>query len=369
MKNVLVTGGAGFIGYHLCNRLLSEGNYVLCMDNLYTGSKDNIAMFIENKNFQFIKADVSNDDGLCFIKDVDEIYNLACPASPIHYQRNPTATLRASILGAFNIVKFAKKENAKVLQASTSEIYGDPLLHPQPESYWGNVNTVGSRSCFSEDTEILTENGWKYFKELTPTDKVGTLVGTELKFELPQTTIIQKYEGQLIQFKNYHCDLLVTPNHKMYVKINQRKHFQLLSAFESINWDRASMLKKSDFEGKEEDWFVFPKDIDVKNSKLPFVEKVKMDDWLEFMGYYLADGCVCINKRKRIKDNKTYNNYVYRVLIAKTKEKNPDVYDKIERLKHATEEMKSHVKKNSEQYDSTFIQNRLGTLSSSLQLM
>lgn len=166
MKNVLVTGGAGFIGYHLCNRLLSEGNYVLCMDNLYTGSKDNIAMFIENKNFQFIKADVSNDDGLCFIKDVDEIYNLACPASPIHYQRNPTATLRASILGAFNIVKFAKKENAKVLQASTSEIYGDPIEHPQKESYFGNVNTVGSRSCYDESKRCAETVFRDYNKQL-----------------------------------------------------------------------------------------------------------------------------------------------------------------------------------------------------------
>jgi UDP-glucuronate decarboxylase len=166
MKNVLVTGGAGFIGYHLCNRLLSEGNYVLCMDNLYTGSKDNIAMFIENKNFQFIKADVSNDEGLCFIKDVDEIYNLACPASPIHYQRNPTDTLKASILGAFNIVKFAKRENAKVLQASTSEIYGDPIEHPQKESYFGNVNTVGSRSCYDEGKRCAETVFRDYNKQL-----------------------------------------------------------------------------------------------------------------------------------------------------------------------------------------------------------
>ena len=326
MKRILITGATGFLGSHLTERLLDEGHEVIAMDNYFTSSKRNIEHLLTNPNLEVIRHDVT----IPYSIECDEIYNLACPASPVHYQRYPVQTINTCVKGMINALELAKKLQIRVLQASTSEVYGDPLMHPQSEDYWGNVNPVGIRSCYSEDTEILTENGWKYFKELTSFDKVGTLVGDELKFELPQSIIIQKYDGELIQFKNYHCDLLVTPNHKMYVKVNKRNYFQLLPAFESINWNNASMLKKSRFEGKEEEWFIFSKDIDTKNSKLPFIEKVKMDDWLEFMGYYLADGCVYIQRTKRIVNNKTYNNHAYRVLIAKTKEKNPGVYYKIE---------------------------------------
>lgn len=146
IKRVLVSGGAGFIGSHLCKRLINDGCYVICMDNLFTGSKRNIAQLMDHPNFEFVEHDVT----LPYEIDVDEIYNLACPASPIHYQHDPIKTIKTSFLGALHMLGIAKRCNAKVLQASTSEVYGDPEVHPQVESYWGNVNPVGYRSCYDE---------------------------------------------------------------------------------------------------------------------------------------------------------------------------------------------------------------------------
>ncbi|MCK9628267.1 MAG: SDR family oxidoreductase [Bacteroidales bacterium] len=146
MKRILVTGGAGFIGSHLCSRLLSEGNDVICLDNYFTGNKDNIMPLIGNPRFEMVRHDVINP----YHVEVDQIYNLACPASPLHYQYNPIKTIKTSVMGAINMLGLAKRVNAKILQASTSEIYGDPYVHPQPESYWGNVNTIGIRSCYDE---------------------------------------------------------------------------------------------------------------------------------------------------------------------------------------------------------------------------
>lgn len=146
MKKILVTGGAGFLGSHLCHRLLDEGNHVLCVDNYFTGSKSNIEDLIANPYFEIIRQDV------CFplYVEVDEIYNLACPASPKYYQKDPIQTMKTSVLGTYNMLGLAKRTGAKILQASTSEIYGDPEVHPQPESYWGNVNPLGIRSCYDE---------------------------------------------------------------------------------------------------------------------------------------------------------------------------------------------------------------------------
>ena len=146
MKRILVTGGAGFIGSHLCNRLVSEGNDVICLDNFFTGSKENIIHLIGNPHFEMVRHDVINP----FHAEIDQIYNLACPASPVHYQYNPIKTIKTSVMGAINMLGLAKRTNAKILQASTSEVYGDPIIHPQPESYWGNVNTIGIRSCYDE---------------------------------------------------------------------------------------------------------------------------------------------------------------------------------------------------------------------------
>lgn len=146
MKRILVTGGAGFIGSHLCKRLLKEGNEVLCLDNYFTGSKRNIYHLLENPYFELIRHDVTAP----FYVEVDEIYNLACPASPIHYQYNPIKTVKTSVMGAINMLGLAKRIKSKILQASTSEVYGDPTIHPQPESYWGHVNPIGVRSCYDE---------------------------------------------------------------------------------------------------------------------------------------------------------------------------------------------------------------------------
>lgn len=146
MKKILVTGGAGFVGSHLCERLLNEGNEVYCLDNFFTGQKVNVLHLMDNPFFELIRHDVVTP----FYIEVDEIYNLACPASPIHYQYNPIKTIKTSVMGAINMLGLAKRVNATILQASTSEVYGNPLVHPQPESYWGNVNPMGERSCYDE---------------------------------------------------------------------------------------------------------------------------------------------------------------------------------------------------------------------------
>lgn len=145
-KRILVTGGAGFIGSHLCKRLLDEGNQVLCLDNFFTGDKRNVFSLLENSRFELIEQDITHP----FYREVDEIYNLACPASPVHYQFNAINTIKTSVIGAINMLETAQRSNAKILQASTSEVYGDPVVHPQPESYWGNVNPIGLRSCYDE---------------------------------------------------------------------------------------------------------------------------------------------------------------------------------------------------------------------------
>lgn len=147
MKKILISGGAGFIGSHLCTRLVNEGNDVICLDNFFTGSKKNIENLIDKPNFRLVEHDVVNP---YYEDSLDEIYNLACPASPIHYQYDPIQTTKTSVMGALNMLGLAKRTGAKILHASTSEVYGDPMVHPQPESYWGNVNPIGRRACYDE---------------------------------------------------------------------------------------------------------------------------------------------------------------------------------------------------------------------------
>ena len=161
-KIILVTGGAGFIGSHLCKRLLSQGNYVICLDNLLTGSKENIKEFNENPNFEFINHDITKPFER---SNIHEIYNLACPASPIHYKINPIKTIKTCTIGVINMLDLAKKNNAKILQASTSEVYGDPQVHPQDESYKGNVNPIGPRSCYDEGKRCAETLFMDYFRE------------------------------------------------------------------------------------------------------------------------------------------------------------------------------------------------------------
>jgi UDP-glucuronate decarboxylase len=147
---MLITGGAGFIGSHLCERLLKDGHEVICLDNFFTGNKRNIGHLLDNRNFELIRHDVTQP----ILLEVDRIFNLACPASPIHYQYNPVKTTKTSVMGAINMLGLAKRVRARILQASTSEVYGDPHVHPQKESYWGNVNTLGIRSCYDEGKRV-----------------------------------------------------------------------------------------------------------------------------------------------------------------------------------------------------------------------
>jgi len=147
---ILVTGGAGFIGSHLCERLIKEGNEVLCLDNFFTGRRENIFHLLDNQRFELLRHDVTEP----ILLEVDQIYNLACPASPVHYQYNPVKTVKTNVMGAINMLGLAKRVRARILQASTSEVYGDPLVHPQTEDYWGNVNPIGIRSCYDEGKRI-----------------------------------------------------------------------------------------------------------------------------------------------------------------------------------------------------------------------
>jgi UDP-glucuronate decarboxylase len=149
-KRILVTGGAGFIGSHLCERLLEKGNEVVCLDNFFTGSKDNIKNLFSDYRFELVRHDLVNP----ILLEVDQIYNLACPASPVHYQYNPVKTVKTSVMGTLNMLGLAKRVKARILQASTSEVYGDPTMHPQVETYWGNVNCIGPRSCYDEGKRV-----------------------------------------------------------------------------------------------------------------------------------------------------------------------------------------------------------------------
>ena len=160
-KRILVTGGAGFIGSHLCKRLVEEGNYVICLDNFFTGSKQNIEKLLDYRNFELIRHDVTEP----ILLEVDQIYNLACPASPVHYQYNPVKTIKTSVMGAINMLGLAKRVRARILQASTSEVYGNPAVHPQPEEYWGNVNPIGIRSCYDEGKRVAETLFFDYHRQ------------------------------------------------------------------------------------------------------------------------------------------------------------------------------------------------------------
>jgi len=163
MKKIVVTGGAGFIGSHLCEYLLEKGHYIICLDNLFTGDKNNIQHLMDNENFEFIEHDII--DPFFADKKIDQIYNLACPASPIHYQINAIRTIKANTLGVINMLGLAKRHKARILQASTSEVYGDPHQHPQKESYRGNVNTIGPRACYDEGKRVAEALCFDYFRQ------------------------------------------------------------------------------------------------------------------------------------------------------------------------------------------------------------
>ncbi len=174
MKRILVTGGAGFLGSHLCERLLNEGNEVICVDNFFTGSKTNVVHLLKNPYFELVRHDITSP----FFVEVDEIYNLACPASPIHYQYNAIKTVKTSVMGAINMLGLAKRVKAKILQASTSEVYGDPAVHPQPETYWGNVNPIGPRSCYDEGKRCAETLFMNYHEQNNVRTKIVRIFNT-----------------------------------------------------------------------------------------------------------------------------------------------------------------------------------------------
>lgn len=174
MKNIIVTGGAGFIGSHLCEKLLAEGHHVICLDNFFTGSRKNIEHLLDNREFELIRHDIVEP----ILIEADEIYNLACPASPIHYQYNAIKTIKTNVLGVTNMLGLAKRAKAKILQASTSEVYGDPAVHPQREDYWGNVNPIGIRSCYDEGKRVAETLMMDYHRQHNVDIKIVRIFNT-----------------------------------------------------------------------------------------------------------------------------------------------------------------------------------------------
>lgn len=198
MKKILVTGGAGFIGSHLCERLLNDGNEVICLDNYSSGSKDNIMHLLDNPYFELVRHDVT----MPFSIEVDEIYNLACPASPVQYQCNPISTIKTSVMGAINMLELAKNTTAKILQASTSEVYGDPEIHPQPETYWGNVNPIGARSCYDEGKRCAESLFVNYHKQNNVSIKIVRIFNTYGPNMLPNDgRVVSNFIVQALQDK------------------------------------------------------------------------------------------------------------------------------------------------------------------------
>lgn len=171
---ILITGGAGFIGSHLCERLVDEGNDVICLDNFFTGRKENIAHLLDNKNFELMRHDVTEP----VLLEVDQIYNLACPASPVHYQYNPIKTVKTNVMGMINMLGLAKRVKARILQASTSEVYGDPVVHPQTEDYWGNVNCIGMRSCYDEGKRVAETLVMDYHRQSSVDTRIVRIFNT-----------------------------------------------------------------------------------------------------------------------------------------------------------------------------------------------
>ena len=309
MKRILVTGGAGFIGSHLCERLLGRGDEVLCVDNFFTSRRQNIAHLVGNPSFEFMRHDITWP----LYVEVDEIYNLACPASPVHYQFDPVQTTKTNVHGAINMLGLAKRLKVKILQASTSEVYGDPAEHPQKETYWGNVNPIGVRSCYDAGTEILTEDGWVPFPALRPGAAVATLTDAgKVEYHVPDEIIAYPYVGDLLRFANAKFDFAVTPDHRMYVRGKTGK-LRFLRADEPRHWPAWRVPTGADFDGEEIEWFEF--DVPPRDAKVR-ATRVRMDDWLEFLGYYISEGCVHVRRRLREVGGRDYNVADYNVLIA-----------------------------------------------------
>lgn len=316
---ILVTGGAGFIGSHLIDRLMADGHEVICLDNFYTGTKRNILKWLGHPYFELIRHDITEPIRL----EVDRIYHLACPASPVHYQYNPVKTVKTSVMGTMHMLGLAKRVKARFLLASTSEVYGDPEIHPQTEDYRGNVNPIGLRACYDPETEILTEDGWVPFPQLQPGVKVATLnPDNQIEYHVPDEYIVQPYIGNLLRFANSKFDFCVTPNHRMYVRSKTGK-LQFLRADEDRHWHSWRALTGAEFTGEDVEWFELG--TPPRNAKVS-VDRISMDDWLEFIGYYISEGCVHVRRRVRVVNGADYDVADYNILIA---QENPEGRRKI----------------------------------------
>lgn len=216
MKRILITGGAGFVGSHLCEHLLNQGNEVISLDNYFTGQKKNIEHLMDNHYFEVIRHDVT----MPFFIEVDEIYNLACPASPIHYQYNPIKTVKTSVMGAINMLGLAKRTKAKILQASTSEVYGDPQVHPQTEDYWGHVNTIGHRSCYDEGKRVAETLFMNYHRQNDVKIKLIRIFNTYGPRMHPN-------DGRVVS--NFIVQALKNENITVYGDGNQTRSFQYIN--------------------------------------------------------------------------------------------------------------------------------------------
>ncbi len=234
MKRILVTGGAGFVGSHLCERLLKDGNEVISLDNYFTGNKKNIIHLMDNHYFEVVRHDVTQP----FFIEVDEIFNLACPASPIHYQYNPIKTVKTSVMGAINMLGLAKRINAKILQSSTSEVYGDPKVHPQTEDYWGHVNPIGIRSCYDEGKRVAETLFMSYHEQNDVKIKIIRIFNTYGPRMHPN-------DGRVVS--NFIVQALKGEDITVYGEGNQTRSFQYVD--DLINGMLAMMATGDDFLG------------------------------------------------------------------------------------------------------------------------
>jgi len=298
-KKILVTGGAGFVGSHLCERLLNEGNEVYCLDNFFTGQKKNVLHLLDNPFFELIRHDVTTP----FFIEADEIYNLACPASPIHYQHNPIKTVKTSVMGAVNMLGLAKRINAKILQASTSEVYGDPLEHPQKESYWGNVNPIGERSCYDEGKRCAETLFIDYHKQnkvkikiirifntygprMHPND--GRVVSNFIVQALKNHDITVYGEGQQTRSFQYVDDLvegmirmMASPNHFIGpVNMGNPNEFTILELAEKVIKLTGSKSKIVYKPAPSDDPMMRQPDISIAKKELDWATKIELEEGL-----------------------------------------------------------------------------------------
>jgi len=233
MKRILITGGSGFIGSHLSERLLNEGNIVICLDNFFSGSKENIVHLMNNPYFEVVRHDVT----IPYFVEIDEIYNLACPASPVHYQSNPIKTIKTSVMGAINMLGLAKRINARILQASTSEVYGDPDVHPQDESYWGHVNPIGIRSCYDEGKRCAESLFVNYQHQNNIDIKIIRIFNTYGPRMLPN-------DGRVVS--NFIVQALRNENITVYGDGSQTRSFQYI---DDLLEGMIRMMNSNDFSG------------------------------------------------------------------------------------------------------------------------